>query len=512
MKSSKVSVRQRMSAKKINEQKPQPREMALNMTGANTPAPMLYGRWAVPGLHAGAGVDGSRFVVRVIWGVGEFYSVKPYIGGLAVPAGVRVRTYRGTTYQGVDSWMAAAIPGYADDCILHKPSGDVGLCYSVFSFPSGYTQGFECQADCYGKIIHDPDSTSTGDPFRDLVGFEIHFTGSDGSAAATDTSTHAHTVVFHGDADIQGNQLDLDGTGDAVRIADHASLEFGSEPWTIEIRCTPSTVGAGSNVLLEKDDSTTNNRGFRLLRDANDLLLYLSSNGTSYNIANSVTVGTNCFSAGVEADVKVEFSGREYIVYVDDDEVYRLESSLTVFDNNARWGIGGQSEFAPFPWTGKIRSVRTTFGAMRYGAPVSVTNTPFSDSGTFTSGNVYSDNPALIFNDIATSTLYGMGASTLGLDDARTWCDDEIATAVARSRLGLYLSTPRKTEEVLDLVAEYGDFQWCWSGSDILMIPDQPATDDNPTGLELVHYGDFSSDSGWTIDGDFSISGGVLTT
>lgn len=504
---SNVVVRGNMTAMQINDLKPQPRELALNTSGGNTLIPIIYGRNLVPGIRPIDIPYGGDFYSLIVWGMGEVQNIEIALAdGSPLPSSIQARHYRGTLYQGVDPWLAAAIPLYDDDLILRKPAGDIGVAYSVFKSSSSFTSVPGFQAIVRGKVLFDPDSASDGDPFRDRVGFSVHVTGTNGDTSATDTSTNAHTVTFHGDAEIQSNQLDLDGTGDYVHIADDVSVEFGDKQWTFESRCRPSSV-SGTAVIASK--SAAGQLCFALYRSGADLKLSLSSNGSAYDILNAVTVQASCFSNGVEADTKVEFTGTEYVVQVDGDEVYRFYSTDMLHNSTANWTIGADSA-GSFGWTGKIRCARFTKLRMRYGAPTAITNSPFSDSGTFTPGYVYSDNPALCFGDLATSRLYGMGVSVSGLSESKAWCDD-LVDGVARARVSLVIAQPQPTQTYLDLLATYADLLWVHEGSDIRMIPRRPVTEDNPQSLELVPYGDFADDEGWSITGDWSIAGGVLS-
>lgn len=120
------------------------------------------------------------------------------------------------------------------------------------------------------------------------------------------------------------------------------------------------------------------------------------------------------------------------------------------------------------------------------------------------------DNPALCFADLASSPIYGLGASVNGLTEAADWCDELIDT-FARCRIGIELTQVRRTEEYLDLLATYAECLWYNEGSAVQMVPDKIVRQDNPSGLDLVANGDFSSSDGWAVDSPWSISGGVAS-
>ncbi len=49
-------------------------------------------------------------------------------------------------------------------------------------------------------------------------------------------------------------------------------------------------------------------------------------------------------------------------------------------------------------------------------------NVPFADSGTYTAGDEFTDNPALCMGELAANPFYGLGVSTVdGLAEAKDW-------------------------------------------------------------------------------------------
>ncbi len=508
---SRVVVRGRLPASKINENKPSPQELALNTSAANTPIPIHYGRKNVPGLISAYAVSGGYLYVRVVWGMGEIYAIeKVFINDAAPVSGVSVRHYRGTTYQGVDSWLAAAIVGYADDMVLRKPGGLLaGIAYSVFKIPSSFTAAPQFQAIIQSKLVYDPAGPVSGDPFYSSVGFSLHFTGTNGQTTATDTGPNARAVTFSGNANIQSNQLALDGTTDYVQIADAAGVEFGTGSWTLEAKVTTSTIAAGDARIFSKTNTASSNYGLSIYRSAANLVVSLSANGSNYNIAGAENAMVTCFSVGVERTIVCEFNGTDYVIYVDGVERWRKTTTATMFDSTAEWTIGANRTGSE-SWNGSIRSAKFT-KALRYGspAPAPATAIPFSDSAYYVPYQIYSDNSALVFADVVTSTIYGLGSTVLDLAAAKDWCDDEIAIGVARAKISISLTQPQKTEAVLDLIASYADLLWVYEGESVKMIPDQPVSTDNPGGRNLIPNNAFDDASQWAYGSRWDIVGGV---
>jgi len=93
------------------------------------------------------------------------------------------------------------------------------------------------------RLIHSnnsrvPSRVFEGDSFTKLL---IHGDGADGSTTITDTSASSHVPVAAGHAQVDTAQkkfgtgsLLFDGTGDYVRVPNHADFNVGSGDWTMD--------------------------------------------------------------------------------------------------------------------------------------------------------------------------------------------------------------------------------------------------------------------------------------
>ena len=110
----------------------------------------------------------------VIWCLGEVYSITPFINDAAPVSGVEVRNYRGTTTQGVDSWMSTAIAGYTDTYVITDRGQSIGCAYSVFRMPtSTYSGPPQYKAIIEGKLINDPMPRPTLTPISARTGLML---------------------------------------------------------------------------------------------------------------------------------------------------------------------------------------------------------------------------------------------------------------------------------------------------------------------------------------------------
>lgn len=109
--------------------------------------PLAYGEVQTKGKVFTAVLDAGYWYVGVLWCEGEIESIDkiwaddiiiwPYTDPDWVDYNVSVVNYTGETVptpQGVDPWLAAAIPGYADDLIMTIGGETHGIAYSVVRF------------------------------------------------------------------------------------------------------------------------------------------------------------------------------------------------------------------------------------------------------------------------------------------------------------------------------------------------------------------------------------------
>lgn len=143
-----------VSANTLNRTASTTTESQQTIGGANTIIPLVYGTAYVGGRIAAVKVDsGGHLVALVVWCLGEVDSVvETRINDLAIPSGVTVTSYTGTSGQTADATMAATFSGYSDAL--------TGICYSVYKMSPLKVSGFpRFTAKIKGKKIS---STSGG--------------------------------------------------------------------------------------------------------------------------------------------------------------------------------------------------------------------------------------------------------------------------------------------------------------------------------------------------------------
>jgi hypothetical protein len=486
--SSSFEARGRLNAKQLKEiQSSQPQK--LNQTAEGWVPSIPYGEVDVPfgkiaAVATSTSPDYNYYLVA--WTHGEVCQIKTVFVNdssdlSTIGSGFSFKHYRGTAYQKVDFWFQSFISGYEDDLVFSKPAGKVGVAYTAFRFPKTWvdTNGIpRFQAIVKGRFCYDPDKSTYTDSFYDDVGAQVVFEGTNGSTPADlDSSLHSHTITYHGDADIQDNKLSLDGTWDYAKIVNHSSLRPGTDPWTLVVKVSTGTTAAGIATFISNSNLTTTN-SIVLSRDGTDLWISLSSNGTSFDLANNVVVSDVFDTVDEIKTVVLEYTGQSYNAIVDGNWKWQLIDSTPVFNSTTDWFFGCAIS-GIVPWNGDIESVQITMGSCRYASPFgsSLTGSPFPDSGSYETGYVFSDNSALCCGELATNKFYGFGyevSELLGLKACKDWCDSLLSGSVPRSRLSLLLEKPEKTEKQMSFMATHAELFWVPNGNSMSFIPDRP--------------------------------------
>lgn len=185
---------------------PQVRRGYTPITGDGATVPIAYGRVSMSGLIFAQVVSSGTLYLGVAWCLGVIDAVeKLYINGAALPSGVEVTHYKGTTTQGVDPWLEAEISGYEDTMVFSLPAGSIGVAYSVLKITSGTFSGVpRVQGIIRGKLVTDPNAAENSDPYYSENVIDVDF-----QSGGTDQSQYAHTITLSGGATVDSGGLQL---------------------------------------------------------------------------------------------------------------------------------------------------------------------------------------------------------------------------------------------------------------------------------------------------------------
>lgn len=196
-----------------------------------------------------------------------------------------------------------------------------------------------------------------------------------------DGSTNNFTVTKLGDSRIVKdspfqlstayNQLTLggssyfDGTGDYLSIANNTALDFGSGSFTIEMWVNFTSFQDGKALISKGWPSL--NSPWLIYQDAfnNKVAFYASSNGSSWDIANGVTVISGVPALNTWYHIAIVRSGNTFYVFNNGVQISTFTSASTVFSTTQPVTIGGGSSGSN-NFVGYISDVRLIKGTAVY--------------------------------------------------------------------------------------------------------------------------------------------------
>jgi hypothetical protein len=124
----------------------------------------------------------------------------------------------------------------------------------------------------------------------------LDFEGTSGTSTFTDRSRYLRTPTVNGSAVLTNSVKKIgecsgnfNGTSQSVTFADAAEWAFGTGAFTVEFWFNANTVTGTANILHQGHSSTY--YPFKIIRSGNEVLLYMSSNGTSWDIVTGGSFG-----------------------------------------------------------------------------------------------------------------------------------------------------------------------------------------------------------------------------
>jgi hypothetical protein len=174
----------------------------------------------------------------------------------------------------------------------------------------------------------------------------------------------------------------FDGAGDHLIITDNAGMELGAGDFCVECWIYTTSV-ANTAVVIDKRSG-----GFApilLWRSASTLQLYSSLNGSSWGLANAVTVGALVVNTWYHVAI-YRVGSSLYTAFNGTVTLVTASGSGTLVNNATNWYIGTETNGSTNPWTGWISSMRFVVGSSPYGATAfvpptnslaAITNTQF---------------------------------------------------------------------------------------------------------------------------------------
>jgi len=204
----------------------------------------------------------------------------------------------------------------------------------------------------------------------------------------------------------------FDGSGDYITSPDNAAVQFGSGDFTIEMWVYFSTT-SGTQVLLGSRANTGVFAPYQFYYTGGVLYLYGSTNGSSWNIFNGLTIIPSV-TAGQWYHVAVVRSGSNFSTYSNGVRQSNTTVSGSLLLSNSPVTIGADAGGAN-PYTGYISNLRMVKGTAVYD-PSQTTLTVPTTPLTAVSGTslLTCQNKTFIDNSTNAFTITAFGNATAG--------------------------------------------------------------------------------------------------
>lgn len=237
-------------------------------------------------------------------------------------------------------------------------------------------------------------TAGAADSYADVF-FQGQFTGANGSTTFTDESHYNHGITIGGNAQIQSNKLELDGTGDWIR----ATTSVGRQLWRFFTDDQFSTPGdftldvwdfqidnlATTRYIASFFESASNNRGWQwYVATTGNIGFSISTDGSTVNTMINYAAG---ITAGVSYNLRIvrSVSAGEIYLYINGTKVATgtFSGASNVFNSStAQLCIGGVNPIngTAISTDGRLSAFRAYRGAKTTGASYTVETLPLATS------------------------------------------------------------------------------------------------------------------------------------
>lgn len=201
----------------------------------------------------------------------------------------------------------------------------------------------------------------------DSTVINLRFEGPDASTTFEDSGPNNFTVNSNGTAQIDTAQFKFgsssglfDGSGD-ISVDDDPAFNLSGEDWTIECWVRFNTLTGNQHILSKYTTSSNAPFAFFHVGGSSTVGLYLSSNGTGWDIANGVNIATG-ISAGVWYHLAVVRDGDDFRTYQDGSLVSSFTSSSNLVTNTEPFQVGKGTDGNPTRFNGWVDDLRIMKG------------------------------------------------------------------------------------------------------------------------------------------------------
>lgn len=247
------------------------------------------------------------------------------------------------------------------------------ICYTLALVPVGGTAG---SADSYANVL-----------------FQVQPSGANGSTSFTDESHYSHVITAVGNAQVQSSKLELDGSGDWIKLGAESRRLFrftddansSSVDFTVDVFGADVDTLASTQTLISAWDSSgiAERCWFLFVATTGNVTLQYSTNGSTTTTLINYAAG---ITTGVAHDYRVvrSTSAGEVYLYIDGTKVATasLSAATLLFGATTALVVGANntSSGTPTAMNGRIAAARVSRGALSTGASYTVETLPLATS------------------------------------------------------------------------------------------------------------------------------------
>ena len=184
------------------------------------------------------------------------------------------------------------------------------------------------------------------------------------SASGNDLETVGNAQVSTTVAKWGTTSMAFDGTGDWLVVPNRQTLRLGSANFTFEFWFYPTNLTGVKQILNTSSGVGSTNCSYAVITNGTSLLYYLSSTGTTWDIASGVSGGTVALNTWYH--IALVRNGSTFNVYLNGTAGTSTTSSASLFAFTSPLGIGSDLGSTPTPMVGYIDDLRITNGYARY--------------------------------------------------------------------------------------------------------------------------------------------------
>lgn len=233
--------------------------------------------------------------------------------------------------------------------------------------------------------------------------FPITITGGVSTAELSPFFTGAYSPSVNGGA------MYFDGTGDYLTVADNPILELSSSDFCIELLMYTNAIATDA-ILITKRASSTDYAPILIWRNGAIVKAALSSTGSSWDIANNITLGTVTTNQWYHISV-YRVGTAIYGSFNGSITTLNASTSASLLNNSAAYYIGSDSNLSPY--VGYISNLRMVIGSPVYSSSSApIPTAPFTSTSSANTQLLLSGTNAAVFDNASTLTAETVNTST----------------------------------------------------------------------------------------------------